>query len=961
MVLDTLSASEVGPRPGDALVFNDGTFGRVTAAWSGTVVYDGPSGESTLHGNELARFIEVKQGRWIEQTEEQLRQLAVDRARHVAEYEARLIDNFLNAEEYLQRPELSTPVRHALEARKIDYIRSWVASYSRDVPDIEQATAIGAVVGDFLVAARAGSGKTATLVNRALFLMNQCLVPPEKILLLAFNKKAALQIRRKILAALDKDLEARVQAVFEDKLADNMKRKGRLDPIDLEASALDGVISKSGISLPHAMTFHALAYRIVHPTEQILFDEKDGSQSQSRAVQEIIDAWLAEPDRQARIRQVMLDHFRQDWDYIVQKGYDRDSPSFLEHRRSIINETLNGEYVKSYGEKVIADFLFEHDVPYKYERNFRRNGVNYKPDFTVFPKASGIGDRRDRRQIVIEYFGLEGDPDYDEMSREKRAFWRGNDDAVFIEYSPRDFSTGGREGFLRKLKKDLSELGLPCIRLSEDEIWERAKKRVIDSFTKAVKAFVGRCRKLALRPDEVDALIAGHSKSYETELRFYEVASGIYSDYLERLKHTGEEDFDGLILRAVDAIRSGKTAFSAKAGGGDLSVLEHISVDEYQDFSELFYRLLKATRDVNPGVKLFCVGDDWQAINSFAGSDLRFFKDFETYFPDSRRLRIATNYRSSGAIVALGNTLMQGLGDPSQVYIDDPGSVEVADLAAFVPTQAEGRRFEGDEITPAVLRLIYRALEDGQEVVVIARRNGLPYYFVSSGSGASNGLEAFERSLKRSFSSDDHHRIDVSTAHSYKGLEKHKVIVVDGVDRSYPLIHPNWVFSRLFGDTLDEVVAAERRLFYVAITRAINDLVIVTEEKRPSKFLVELGEQAPLDWLNWDSYEPAPSQGGGLHICLRNGPVGKGTFPVKDQIKACGYRWFSGSESHWRRTVTTGSFHLEKVKEEPWCTLAESVYVFVEDDDGEAIALYLVDRGEWSVLKDSLQKHLTGT
>ena len=56
----------------------------------------------------------------------------------------------------------------------------------------------------------------------------------------------------------------------------------------------------------------------------------------------------------------------------------------LRFRRSLPRESLGGEYVKSYGEKVIADFLFEHDIAYKYERNHWWSGINYRPDFTIF-------------------------------------------------------------------------------------------------------------------------------------------------------------------------------------------------------------------------------------------------------------------------------------------------------------------------------------------------------------------------------------------------------------------------------------------------------------------------------------------------------------------------------------------------------------------------------------------------
>ena len=86
------------------------------------------------------------------------------------------------------------------------------------------------------------------------------------------------------------------------------------------------------------------------------------------------------------------------------------------------------------------------------------------------------------------------------------------------------------------------------------------------------------------------------------------------------------------------------------------------SIDEYQDFSELFHRLMEAIRKQNPQARFFCVGDDWQAINGFAGSDLRFFQDFTHDFPDSRKLHLTTNYRSGKSIVNVGNALMKRLG-----------------------------------------------------------------------------------------------------------------------------------------------------------------------------------------------------------------------------------------------------------------------------------------------------------
>ena len=509
------------------------------------------------------------------------------------------------------------------------------------------------------------------------------------------------------------------------------------------------------------------------------------------------------------------------------------------------------------------------------------------------------------------------------------------------------------------MRQDLHELGVQCVPLSEDEIWERARDRLLDGFTKAVKGFVSRCRKLALTVDHLDALLANDRSMYQTEVKFYEVASGIYTNYLERLDATGEEDFDGLILRAVEAIKCGQTAFYSKSDSGDLAIVEHISVDEYQDFSELFFRLLQAIRQIKPDLQLFCVGDDWQAINAFAGSDLRFFREFKSYFPNSSRLSITANYRSDSLIVEVGNSLMYGFGNPSQAHSDNVGRVELADLAEFSPSRSEESRFQGDEITPAMLRLVHDSVANGKKIAILARRNGLPYYFVNHSRSHPATLLAFEESLKSALSTRDHHKLEVSTTHSFKGLERSKVIVIDAVDRGYPLIHPNWIFSRIFGDTLDEVVAAERRLFYVALTRAVHDLVIVTDSKRPSEFLTDLSKRIPIDALDWNYYRPAPARNNELHIRLKSISKSGGTYPIKDQIKACGYRWYSGTDSCWRKSVSTARFSLDQLRNEPWVSAAVNICVLIDTDDDETIAWYELDQGRWKVRKDDLDQ-MTG-
>ena len=197
--------------------------------------------------------------------------------------------------------------------------------------------------------------------------------------------------------------------------------------------------------------------------------------------------------------------------------------------------------------------------------------------------------------------------------------------------------------------------------------------------------------------------------------------------YLERLSATGEEDFDGLMQRAAKSIQNGQAIFERKSGKGDLVNIRYMFIDEYQDFSDLFLKLVDAIRTQNDRIEFFCVGDDWQAINGFAGSDLQFYENFHRYFTPSCELYISTNYRSSKSIVAIGNALMDGLGKPAESYKPDNGTILLGYLDEFKPSNRENERHNGDEITPAVLRLVSKLLATDKNVVLLSRKNTLPW------------------------------------------------------------------------------------------------------------------------------------------------------------------------------------------------------------------------------------------
>jgi DNA helicase-4 len=619
----------------------------------------------------------------------------------------------------------------------------------------------------------------------------------------------------------------------------------------------------------------------------------------------------------------MLAHFRVDWDRISEGGYDLAMDEFLAGRRSLPRETLAGETVKSFGERLIANGLFEHDVRYAYERSVRWNGINYRPDFTI-PTATG--------GVVVEYFGLEGEPDYDEMSAKKREFWAGRPGWTLLEYSPRDIPARGPEFLVQRMLGDLHALGISHRRKSEEEIWQEVRQRAIDHFTKTVRNFVGRCRKRNLSPPALATLVGAHRPASMAEQLFLEVTQSVYAAYLGRLSNGGKDDFDGWMWRASAAVREGHTRFARDHGKehGDLARLRYVLVDEFQDFSEQFYLLLQGIRVASPSVEFFCVGDDWQAINGFAGADLRYFRQFNTLFRSSIEREITTNYRSVPAVVRAGNDLMHGLGSPAKASGPDErtASVRVGELNAFTPSAIEQERHQGDELTPAVLRLVRFYLDRGLSVTLLSRRNNVSGYvrYRQSSRQIRDGLERFLDHLRSFLPEADRERVTIRTAHRSKGLEDHAVVILDANEGSYPLIHPSWVFMRVFGDSLEEIEAAERRLFYVAVTRARTNLVILTDMRRVSRYLQDLERSGRLSRLSWPNLPPVAAEGSPLLEIRVHG------YAVRDRLKDLQYR-YEWSGQYWWKTAPAEGFSLEGLLGQAWVGDAARITVLTEVGD----------------------------
>lgn len=273
----------------------------------------------------------------------------------------------------------------------------------------------------------------------------------------------------------------------------------------------------------------------------------------------------------------------------------------------------------------------------------------------------------------------------------------------------------------------------------------------------------------------------------------------------------------------------------------------YIFVDEYQDFSLLFYTLITAIRAACPSAKLLAVGDDWQAINGFAGSDLCYFQNFHEYFPeDSVKHFIPTNYRSGARIVENANYFMsKSLGDNQGCRSGNHlrSHVHLVDLKTISVQQTGNTPYQVEQMLCVVADICNS--HPGKSVYILTRNNDL---FCANWS-----VENFVRQLWPRIR--EHDKILYNTIHKSKGLEADIVIMLEINAGDFPREPNTSELFTAFGETLETRLNEEKRLFYVGLTRAKEDLYILTNTPAYRSGSAEINFLRMLnpDWL--EEYE----------------------------------------------------------------------------------------------------------
>jgi len=760
------------------------------------------------------------------------------------------------------RSEILTAIRDSLLSAEVEYSRQGSSLYAlyesiknKYIQDLtkksvrlqslhpEQIKAITDLKKLTLLRARAGSGKTTVIKYKVDFMIRNLGLAPQDIMILAFNKGASNKIKQE----LRRDFN---HPTFEN-----------------------------------SRTFHSLAYQIVLPEEDLLFD----NDTESNAKQSMFVESLLNEEINPAMKKDIYKFFRREMNEAKNLGSFLNCKDYYSVRRNETQDTLKADPVKSIGEKWIADFLFEHGISYVYERPWYRDSTGekgrYYPDFSL----AVAGPKPD---VVLEHWGIDEFstektvPDhwsqtwqqYKDDMEVKRNYWKewnaNNPDrsVVFIETSIRDMIKG-REKFEAILKDRLASINVHVVKLEESELIERVVKKRAPRLAKMVLQFISKAKKRCIQPEVLESQLDSYEFSCEKEKVFCNLSSRLYRRYEQKLVCQKKIDFDDLMKRSVEMINNkrGNVLISlTREVRINLNNLKWLLIDEYQDFSELFFNLIQAVRRFNPSVRIFCVGDNWQAINSFAGSDLCYFDGFQDFFPDASLLDLRNNYRSQPMIVEQGNQFMAKLGGEfsisksdrrpqclekymvNSVFIEQRENIISKDnpdyrFLSFIKHRGELKNIDIGATMARQLKLCYQlmmrhSLTD-TNFMILNRTNYLSYGY--------DNLDKFKRKLKKCFLTEDismfnnfDRQVQCMTAHKSKGAEADVVILLNVNEYKYPNIHPDNQLYTILGDTPEGGYQEEERLFYVAITRAKQCLYILTEKDNESEFLMRI--EAPV-------------------------------------------------------------------------------------------------------------------
>lgn len=669
----------------------------------------------------------------------------------------------------------------------------------------EQRDAAIVMEDNNLVVAAAGSGKTSTLVAKFAYVIERGYCEPAEILILAFNKEVAEEIRQRISNRLGID----------------------------------------ATRTPRIQTFHAFGLQLLARAGQPAHVPAWVESGSERIIDELI-SHLAETDPQfavqaALITTLSVNDEAHDLDALEESEGTSDYAILarrLESERASVNHhvTLSRDTVRSYQELHICNWLTLHGIKFQYERHYDGPGsnewFNYRPDF-YYP---GINCWHEHFGInkfgkAPDHFNRLGQKTYEEMVDEKRVFLN-RAGVSWFETRSGDFD---ERSWDRKLSDELTARGLKPKFIGWGAfiaMLEKSRENQLRSLASLIAIAIKHYKNNNL--DE--AALRAKAQTFRNPHfdRFLDVFLKVLETYEAKLRQDNALDYEDMLIRASALLETTSARHSYKL----------IMVDEFQDMNGARTRLIQSLKQQDPSIRLFGVGDDWQSIYRFTGADITAMTKFEDRFGATRKVVLSHTFRANQGITDVASEFIQR--NPEQ--LTKPVIASNRERAGVIRTVI----YAGKPEEALVKQLADIASLHGNEKPTTATK-GLRIAVL----GRYNFLKP------KSFPRFPGLHIEFSTVHRAKGREWDIVIVLAMTDRrgsDFPATKMDPLELNLFLPTGDQLpFGEERRLFYVALTRAKHRVILMVPQNEASRFVIELQKTAHAGVVVIQGSSPAGS------------------------------------------------------------------------------------------------------
>lgn len=654
-----------------------------------------------------------------------------------------------------------------------------------------------AVVSDekrILVLAGAGSGKTKTLLQKIIYLIEEKGISPSSILAITFTKNATNEmIDRLIISA---DLSGQYETILSNKYLSKVEKDNIRYNYQKKFKWIDSLTVK---------TFHGFCYSILRNYGvnefdnkfKIIGDEKRDEEDDlskhvaPETVFEVVHKLLIE---QCEDTAFLLQLKRYILDYVIDKIHLKKNDEKYTPKDGKYYTALDGTKVRSKSEQFIADWFYRHSIKYEYEPLLNVKDFDFHPDFYITDA-----------NLYLEHVT---DKSYSMKNKEEQ-FQKGN----LLLVKTYENMTQDSALFNHTLDS-IVKSRLPA---NYHKMVSLNYKEEFNGYHESIKNFVTQIMRITdmIKVENTDlkkVLYDAQQDQHERVRNFYELAIPMVEKYIQYCTNKSYLDFNDLISRTTSLFQNHDDIANKYK-----SKYQYILVDEFQDVNNLQVELIKLL--LTNQTQLFCVGDDWQSIYGFRGSNVSYILEFENHFPNAKVVKLNLNYRSSQNIVGASNEVIKH----NKFKIEK--EIHASKMSEHKIVVYAGS--SEDENIQFCINKIRDLLDDGftnDDILFLYRRSKMysPYFFRFKNEGI---------------------KVQSKTIHAAKGLES-KIVFILGLTDGNGGFPDIWLEDRIFQviktANHDLLIEEERRLFYVAITRAKDKLFLITEKGNESSFLKEI-------------------------------------------------------------------------------------------------------------------------